>query len=215
MAGTPRGPAGPDRVDKELIALWDDVEALRLRQGTGPAYVALKKARYAILEVLDAATEPPQRGTNPMEIPRNYEPHPTMEEVDRELREVTDDAVEGHVSVLNRQLTTGTRWEYLPLAQRRALRAENELYRRQRLAGQQGQAQTEQQAREAEREQLNQRRIDAYKAQLQGVFIGTSEDFERAWPDELRAWQMREARSALDANRARLLAQPTIPHDAG
>ena len=55
---------------------------------------------------------------------------PTVEDIDRELRDVSESTLERYAQNLDAKLVKRTRWEYLPDDQRRGLRANHERARR-------------------------------------------------------------------------------------
>lgn len=142
-----------------------------------------------------------ERGTH-------YSLDPRIADVDREMRELSDWEIERLAAQADHSALGSRPWENWTTAERRAIRAANELPRRQRAA--------KLAAEEAERSQkieaVNQARINeriaTYKSQLRAGFPGDDAAFEQAWPRMLEDWQIREAQqqreAALNAVRARV-----------
>jgi hypothetical protein len=137
----------------------------------------------------------------------NIRHHPTIQEVDAELRGLSDRAVADYARDADLAQIGAHRWEVLPVEQRRAQRAENELARRHNEA--------KRQAAEAEHQReidaRDQARVDAaiadYRGRMRLAFRGTDAQFEAAWPLILEDWQIETARQSLDANEQRVRAR--------
>lgn len=79
-------------------------------------------------------------------------------------------------------------WEALTLTEKLALRAHNDLSRRERLRA----AQAEEDAKSAQYRDAFQAALQAYKRQMRQLFAGTDEQFERViWPDLEKEWLQR------------------------
>ncbi|HEY3228202.1 MAG TPA: hypothetical protein VGJ87_03220 [Roseiflexaceae bacterium] len=137
----------------------------------------------------------------------NIRYHPTIQEVDRDLRDVTESTLERYARDLDMAQIRAHRWEVLPDDQRRAMRAENELARRKNEARRQAAAAEYQRQIDAR----DQARVDAaiadYRGRMRLAFRGTDAQFEAAWPRILEDWQIEAARQALDANEQRIRAR--------
>lgn len=111
--------------------------------------------------------------------------NPTPEQVDRELRTLSDREIERLAS----EDVPPKPWAQYDADERRAWRARNELARRQRLAARQAAQAAEEAARQAERDAAITAEVEAFKAQARAVFPGTAAEFDRAWPGILAHWQ--------------------------
>ncbi len=71
--------------------------------------------------------------------------------------------------------------------------------REQRLAQLQADEDAKAAARQAKRDAEMLQAQEAYRRVAQATFPGTAEQFEAAWPELLRAWQLRNTAGTLDA----------------
>lgn len=132
----------------------------------------------------------------------------SIEEIDRELRELADSTLERYARNLDMAFVSGLQMEHWPVAQRDAMRAQNELARRERVKRQEEEKAAEEAKVQARIDAENQAKIDAYRQQVEARWVGTRESFLEAWPELLRQWQIDQARAGVsgqyDAVRARV-----------
>jgi hypothetical protein len=136
-----------------------------------------------------------------------YDPKPTIEEVDRNLRDVAEITLERYARDFDPAQLGGRSWAALPLEERRGMRAANELARRQNAAKRQAAKDEEQQRIDAQHQALIDAEIDAYKRGARMGWKGTEAQFEAAWPDMLRAWQISESQRAAAEQHAAVRAR--------
>jgi hypothetical protein len=129
----------------------------------------------------------------------HYSIEPTIQEVDKDMRDLSDAQIERLAARSDLSALGSRPWENWTTEERRAVRASNEHARRQREA--------QRAAEEAEKsrkiEQAHQARVDAqiaaYRQRVRSGFPGTDVQFEAAWPRILEDWQISEAtRKAAD-----------------
>jgi multidrug efflux pump subunit AcrA (membrane-fusion protein) len=123
-----------------------------------------------------------------------FDPGPTIQDIDRDLADVLIATLERHAAALDTSQIQNKPWEALPLAQRKAMRAANELAKRQN----QKEREDARAAEDAKAEARQQQRLDAqiadYKARARGAFPGTDAQFEAAWPRILEDYQLEHMR---------------------
>ena len=71
--------------------------------------------------------------------------------------------------------------------------------REERRAQQQAEEDAQAAARQAKHDAAALQAQEAYRRVAQATFPGTSEQFEAAWPELLRAWQLRNTAGSMDA----------------
>lgn len=120
------------------------------------------------------------------------QPGRTVEQVDREVREMSDSLVKLYAADVDPQIATRP-WEALPDTQRRAVRARNEIARRKRAAEQATEQAAERQRVEQRDQAAANQAIDAYKREMRAGFPGDDAAFVRAWPRILEQWQIEQA----------------------
>lgn len=114
----------------------------------------------------------------------------TAEGIDADLRALDGDTLDALADYGHRPNMS---WEALTLAERKALRARNELARRQRLGAREQAARERDDARQ--REQVAAAQEEARRL-LRAGFAGTDAEFAAAWPG---LWARYRDRQALDA----------------
>jgi hypothetical protein len=124
----------------------------------------------------------------------------TNEEIDAELRELADSTLARYAGELDLAFTSGLSYESWPAEQRRAMRAQNEVYRRQHERSRQ----QEKAAEEARIQGLHDAEATAYKesfkARAEAAFPGTKAEFERQWDAIWAEHQRQETLSRLNDN---------------
>jgi hypothetical protein len=75
-----------------------------------------------------------QRSNRIMQEIGNIKPHPTVQEVDADLKELPDATIARLAANFDSRAPGYHKWEVLEVSERRAMRAANEQARRQRLA---------------------------------------------------------------------------------
>ena len=138
-----------------------------------------------------------------------YAIHPTVEEVDQDLADASISLLERYSRDLDTTQLQHRSWEVLPLDQRKAIRAQNELAKRQNAKARASAKAAEDARVEAAQQARIDAQIAAYKAQARGAWIGDQASFDAAWPDLLRQWQIDQARAAMEADKAAVRARMT------
>jgi hypothetical protein len=138
-----------------------------------------------------------------------FDPGPTPADIDADLADVSIATLERYARDLDLAQFQAKPWEALPIEQRKAIRAGNELAKRQHAK----ERADRQAAEDARGEAQQQARIDAkiadYRAQMRGAFPGNDAQFDAAWPRILEQWQIDQARAQLDATMAQHRARLT------
>jgi hypothetical protein len=132
---------------------------------------------------------------------------PTPDEVEREIEDWSDAALERLAAKVDYQLISGKSWEGMPHEQRQAMRASNLLAKRERQRKQDAAKAAEDARLEAQHAAANQAKIDAYRQQVRGAWIGDDTSFEAAWPTLLQQWRIDQARAAVDSTLAAVRAR--------
>jgi len=114
-----------------------------------------------------------------------------MAGVDRELTALTDAEVESYAA--GRLPDPTLAWERLTTDQRFTARAANEQARRANKARRDAVASAQEQERQQRDAARIAAQIAAYKAQVRGRWVGTDAQFNAAWPEMLRRWQIEQA----------------------
>jgi hypothetical protein len=124
-------------------------------------------------------------------------PLPSVEAVDRELRDLPDRDLEwaAEDAPANPQ-------GLLTLAEWRGVRARNEQARRKRQAEKQAAEQAKAATAQAERDQQNAAALDTYRQEARRAFPGTDEQFSRLWPELRDRWLLDQTRAALSDDQA-------------
>jgi hypothetical protein len=142
--------------------------------------------------------------------PTAFDPGPSIEDIDRDLRDVSDATLARYVRDLDWAQIGSKHWEALPLEQRKAMRANNELAKRQRQQEQAAAKAAEDARVEAAHSARMQAEIEAYKQQVRGAWIGDQASFDAAFPKMLEQWQIDRARAATEANIDRIRARIAV-----
>ncbi len=137
----------------------------------------------------------------------SYQPDPTVEQLDQDLRGLSDSLLARYAEALDPSQMQTKSWALLPIEQRRAMRAGNEVSRRQNEAQREAAKAADDARIRARMDAAHQARIDAYQAQVRGAWIGDDTSFDAAWPRILEDFRIDQARSAIDANTMRLRAK--------
>lgn len=119
----------------------------------------------------------------------------TTEAIDTMLKDATDRELEHFAAVEVPALN----WHSLSEEQQRSQRARNELARRARLAREQAQAAQVQQDVQQRRDEQNAATVEQFKQQARAVFPGTLAEFDAAWPDLKKAWQIQQTLNGMSA----------------
>jgi hypothetical protein len=136
-----------------------------------------------------------------------YSIHPTPAELDADLADMTDAQVQRYARDLDTAQFQNRTWEVLPVEQRKAIRAANELAKRQH-AKERADRQAAEDARvEAQHNARVEAEIAAFEAQARGAFPGTAEQWAAAWPRIREDWQIKQAQERMDANQAAIRAR--------
>lgn len=123
----------------------------------------------------------------------------TIADVDQKLAHESLTMLQVYADDLDQATVISTRWEALPDAQRFALRARNELSRRA-AAKERATAKTDEAQRiAAEHAALAEVQIADLRAEMARVFPGTAAQFDAAFPEMLKQWQIDTARAAVGA----------------
>jgi hypothetical protein len=117
---------------------------------------------------------------------------PTPEEIDRELRELPDSAID-RIAGYAPNASEMKRWVAMDLDERRGIRAINEQACRRRVTEQEQARKADEAKREAQRAKAMAAEIAMVKAQARQSFPGTAAEFEKAWPGILAEWQKQQA----------------------
>lgn len=132
---------------------------------------------------------------------------PTIQEIDSDLADVSDVTLERYAREFDPAQIGSKSWEALPIEQRKAMRANNELARRQHEK-ERADAKAADDARiEEQQNAANQARIADYKARARGAWIGDQKSFDSAWPTLLQQWQIDQVNATLDRTKAEVRAR--------
>lgn len=129
-----------------------------------------------------------------------YNPHPTTAEVDAELVKESDAVIARMARDFNPAELAGRKWEVLPESLRYSMRAANEQARRQDEARRAAAERAETERLQARHDASVAVRVAEFKVQAAAAFPGSSAEFEQAWPDILRAWQLRQTLESVSAS---------------
>ena len=131
-----------------------------------------------------------------------FDTGPTIQDIDQELRAESDAMLNHYAKALDTAQIQAKPWEAMPIVQRRALRAGNELARRQHEKEVADKRKADDARAEAQHTALVEAKIATYKAQIRGVWVGDQASFDAAWPAMLQQWQIDQARATMDASTA-------------
>jgi hypothetical protein len=132
---------------------------------------------------------------------------PTPEQVEQELEDWSDAALERLAAKVDYAIIGRTHWEGLEHEQRQAMRAGNLLAKRKRDK-QRAEAKAADDAKvQARIDAENTAKIDAYRQQVRGAWIGDDTSFDEAWPTLLQQWRIDQARAAVNSTLASVRAR--------
>lgn len=139
-------------------------------------------------------------------IQPEYNPNgPSIADIDKELREVSDSTLERYAG-RGLELSTHAKvsWDAYPESYRYQLRAQNEIARRRHEAQLQAEKDKQDAKRQAESDQRVGDAVAAFKTRARGAFIGSDVEFDAQWPQILAEWQRRQMWERLDQTRGRV-----------
>jgi hypothetical protein len=140
-------------------------------------------------------------------VQSDYSIHPTIEELDADMQDMSDSLLVRYAEVLDFTQVGSKSWEVMPLAQRKALRANNELASRQNKKELAEKKAAEEKRIQAQQDAQIEAKIVAFKQQARGAWIGDQASFDAAWPTLLKQWQIDQVNATLDRTKAEVRAR--------